>query len=154
MPNVTLERIEAVAKELARHETRYLFALDVAKMAILEWDVATLRPKFDDRALKLFGIERAELDLPGGFFNRVHPDDVGRLKTALQDSAKNGGPYDCIIRFKRYDKWQLMHIKGATMNDETGKPEGILGICCLETCSIALSRLCGECPLPIKCSVA
>jgi PAS domain S-box-containing protein len=92
-------RLTAVTAQLEAGRLRWDLSIDAAGIGSFDWDLVTGRLEWDDRLMAMFGHTR---DSFGGsvedFVSRVHPDDVGRVRAALQAAIDTCGTYDAEFR--------------------------------------------------------
>jgi len=90
---------ERRSKEALRvSEERMSLAVESARLALWDWDVANDRVWMTDDARKFLGFEPGE---PVHFANlggRVHPDDSAVRTTAFQQALETGGSYEAEYR--------------------------------------------------------
>jgi len=96
---------ERRSKEALRvSETRMSLAVESARLAVWEWDVANDKVWMTDEGRKFFGFEPGETirfsNLAGlsNMAGRVHPDDVALRTSAIQQALDTGGSYEAEYR--------------------------------------------------------
>ncbi len=76
-----------------------------------------------DGFCRLVGMEREKVMewFPKGQFERIHPDDVGRVAQVSETFAKKESEYDLVLRTKHPDGYHVIHAIGQwqTMPDGT-----------------------------------
>lgn len=126
---------EAKASALTESERRYALALSGSNDGLYDWDLVNDSVVFSDRLLILLGF--AEQESPGehfgagieSFTDRIHPDDVDRVRLQLVAHLRGEEPY-----FE--DEFRLQHqngdflwvlARGASIRDETGRAVRMAG---------------------------
>jgi PAS domain S-box-containing protein len=116
----------------AEHETGRLLwelAIDAAGIGTFDWNLATGTLHWDDQLLALFGYDRD--DFPAtiqGFDDRVHPDDLPRVKAALEHAIANGGPFSAEYRVLLPDgRLRWVEARGRSLTDPSGRTVRVLG---------------------------
>jgi len=104
-------------------------ALEGGQIGLWEWDFKTNKVFWDDRMLRLFGVNR---DAFGGnyqaFENLVDEEDLMHIKKALKDSIELGKPYETIYR-TRGRNTKYIYSKAVLSSDNDGNPSRMSGIC-------------------------
>jgi diguanylate cyclase (GGDEF)-like protein/PAS domain S-box-containing protein len=124
--NHSLIEVNATLRE---SEERFRIAAASAGDVIYEWDLA-------GDALRWFGdIDGLLGHEPGGFprtmagwFEAIHPDDAGRVRSALDRHVTAGEPFSVEYRIARRDgRWLCWTDRGNTVRDPAGKPLRMIG---------------------------
>jgi PAS domain S-box-containing protein len=103
-------------------------AVDAAGVGTFDLDLVTGALVWDDRLLELFGYDRATFDRTLESFNRrVHPDDLPRVLTALQDAIDTCGTYEAEYRVVRPDDTLWVRARGRALCDASGSAVRVLG---------------------------
>jgi PAS domain S-box-containing protein len=119
------------AEEILRQsEERSRLALDAGQMGAWEWDMQSNVQYWDASQYQLFGINPDEVTLnQDTFFNRVHPDDLLKLKRSLTTLLEQGGSFDIEFRILRPDgttRW--LAGKGRLLQGYDGQPLRMIGV--------------------------
>ncbi|MGY2080589.1 SpoIIE family protein phosphatase [Modestobacter sp. SYSU DS0657] len=128
-PVVTELELSAVTAELETGRVRWDLAIDAAGIGSFDWDLVGGRLVWDDRLLAMFGFGRD--DFAGtieAFLERVHADDVERVRTALQAAVDTCGAYDTEFRAvlpSGQTRW--VRGRGRALGDERGVAVRLLG---------------------------
>jgi diguanylate cyclase (GGDEF)-like protein/PAS domain S-box-containing protein len=118
-----------VNADLRESEERFRIAAASAGDVIYEWEVA-------GDTLRWFGeIDRLLGYPPGAFprsvsawFDAIHPEDAGRVKSALDRHVNGGEPFSVEYRIARRDgHWLCWTDRGSTVRDASGKPLRMIG---------------------------
>ena len=140
------ERAEALLRvaagragsELGRHlaeeqlkdsEERYALALRGSSDGIWDWNVITGQAVLSPRWKALLGFAEDELpDHESSFFNRVHPDDVPRVKADIQKHFAHRTPYDVQCRILHKDgTYRWVQTRAQALWDDQGHAYRMVG---------------------------
>ncbi len=128
----TTERIR-VERALRESEERLSLALAAGdSVGTWDWDIAGDRVTADERFARLYGVdpEHARQGAPlSEFFQRIHPDDVVRIRTAVEAAIDNGQPFSEEYRLVAPDgsiRW--LAAQGRCIHSENGKPLRFPGV--------------------------
>lgn len=126
---------EAKASALTESERRYALALSGSNDGLYDWDLVNDSVVFSDRLLILLGFAESET---GGehfgagiesFTDRIHPDDVDRVRLQLVNHLRGEEPYfEDEFRLQHQNEeflWVL--ARGASIRDETGRAVRMAG---------------------------
>ena len=117
---------ERRSKEALRlSEERMGLAVESARLALWDWDVASDRLWMTDEGREFFGLESGEPLHYGDLAGRVHPDDSAVRATAIQRALETGGSYETAYRVILPDgsvRWI------AARGRATGVPPRVLGV--------------------------
>jgi PAS domain S-box-containing protein len=94
--DITLRK--AAEKELRESETRRGAALSIAKLGTFEWDCVTGRVTLDERGRQIFGLWGDEGVTAAQIFDRMHPDDVSRVRDEARDATAAGRHIEIAYR--------------------------------------------------------
>ena len=122
-------RLTAVTAQLEAGRLRWDLSIDAAGIGSFDWDLLTGRLVWDDRLMAMFGHTRESF---GGsvedFMARVHPDDVARVRAALQAAIDACGSYDAEFRAvlpSGETRW--IRGRGRALADDRGVAVRLLG---------------------------
>ncbi len=63
------------------------------------------------------------------FFQRIHPEDIEKIETALSAAVSTGKPYDLEIRMAHEDsEYRWFNCRGLPQYNDKGKLSGLIGI--------------------------
>ncbi|MEE1896991.1 response regulator [Flavobacterium rakeshii] len=122
----------AVFRDISRRvyaEDKLQVALEASIVGIWDYDIEHGKLYWDDTMYKLYGIESGNEAAPYELWaNMVHPDDVGKIETLLQDSIAGHSVYDTDFRIVWTDG-SIRHVraKGTVYRDENKKAIRMLG---------------------------
>ncbi len=111
-----------VANERALRESgqRWDMAVAAARIGLVDWDLGSRRATLDARAAALFGVDPGE----GGacelerIEQRVHPDDLARVRASLQQAIASGAPLE--MRYRVVD--DIGQVRHHELNARVGQP--------------------------------
>lgn len=108
---------------LRESEGRLARAMRGTSDGLWEWDVRTGRDHLSPRWKELLGFAPHELaDVEDSFFSRLHPDDRGPVRAALQAHFRHGAPYDIELRLRtRDEQWRWFRSRGEAERDAAGQ---------------------------------
>ncbi len=116
--------------DLAQSEERYALAVRAASDGIWDWDLTTDRIYFSPRWHTLVGrSERPGEEDPAAWFDLVHPDDVLRLRAAID--AHLAGRTTHLLSEHRIrhaeGNWRWVRTRGLAIRDPHGTPTRMAG---------------------------
>jgi PAS domain S-box-containing protein len=128
---LTRENIERqqTEKELRKSQSQLAQAQQIAKIGSWEWDIIRDEVSFSEETRGLYGYSLDKAFDIKKCLERVHPDDMGRVKQALTDAIENQKPYVCEHRALLPDG--TIHViqgRGEIITDKHGKVIKIFGI--------------------------
>jgi diguanylate cyclase (GGDEF)-like protein/PAS domain S-box-containing protein len=126
---VALARIEAclahkfAVEELRNSEERYALAVRGANDGLWDWNLTTGQAYWSPRWRSILGLQEIGLaDDPNDWLSRVHPEDLARVQSTLNNHLAGGtGHYECEHRLLHRDetyRWVL--CRGAVVRNEAG----------------------------------
>ncbi len=118
-------------RALARTEERYALATRAANDGIWDWDLASGRIHLSHRWHAILGLDqpREEEQQPDCWFELVHPDDVHRLRSAIDAHLAGESEHlEVECRMRHADQsWLWVLCRGLAMRDHHGTPTRIAG---------------------------
>ena len=76
-------------------------AIAAAGIGTFDWDLVSGRLDWDDRLIEMFGYDVETFDSTiDGFNERLHPDDLDRVTTALRTAIDTGGEFAATYRVR------------------------------------------------------
>ncbi|HVS53855.1 MAG TPA: PAS domain-containing protein [Opitutaceae bacterium] len=102
--NDMLARIERNESDLYRSTERLRLALESAKIGTWEWDLVRDEQRWNERNYEIFGLAPGTRITTAFFFAQVHPDDRGRVKTAVEESARSSSDFAVEFRLARAER--------------------------------------------------
>jgi len=107
------------------------FALESGRMATWEFDLKTNEISCSKRMLELWGIEPHEFKNHRSIFqNKVHPDDLARMKAKIDEAIKNQSIYELEYRIiPRSGEIRWVHSRGrCTFSPDSSGPTRFAGV--------------------------
>jgi PAS domain S-box-containing protein len=119
-----------LAEELLRdREAKLAEAQRVAHLGSWEYDIATGRSIWSDEMYRIFGFEPGTFDpTRDSALPRIHPDDVGRSGAFVEETIRNGTPYEYEFRILRHGALRHLWTIGRAELGPDGKPSRVYGI--------------------------
>ncbi|MAI14019.1 MAG: diguanylate cyclase [Rhodospirillaceae bacterium] len=118
-------------EEIVQEENeRYILAMAAANDGLWDWNLRTGKIFFSTRWKQMLGYEENEIrDIPDEWFNRVHEDDIDRLKTMLDAYLNNDtASFAVEYRLKHFNEgYRWMLIRGLAVRDSDGTAYRIAG---------------------------
>ena len=115
---------------LRESKERYELAARGANDGLWDWDLQTNRVHFSVRWKTMLGYEEHEIgDTPDEWFNRVHPEDLERVKSAITSHIEGSTPhFESEYRMLHKDhtyRWML--CRGLAVQDANGRAHRMAG---------------------------
>jgi diguanylate cyclase (GGDEF)-like protein/PAS domain S-box-containing protein len=124
------QALEASQKATRESEERYALAAQGANDGLWDWDLRTNRIFFSARWNGQLGLAGgATTGNPEQWFDRVHPDDRGRLQGDLGLHLEGRAPHlENEHRIRHLDgEWRWMLVRAAAVRDPAGKAYRLAG---------------------------
>ncbi len=121
--------LAALRTEYEGDRLRWSLAVDAGGIGTFDWDLQTGELAWDARLVEMFGYAPGDF---GGtiedFDARVHPDDLPRVRDALQASIASCGDFAAEYRVVWPSGETLwLQARGRTLADESGRAARVLG---------------------------
>jgi diguanylate cyclase (GGDEF)-like protein/PAS domain S-box-containing protein len=119
-----------VVEELRDSEERYALAVHGANDGLWDWNLVTNAVHWSPRWKAMLGYDASEIsDDPEEWFRRVHPEDIGFVKEALDRHLASGaGHYECEHRILHRDEtYRWVRCRGAGVRNAVGVPTRLAG---------------------------
>ena len=119
-----------VVEELRDSEERYALAVHGANDGLWDWNLLTNAVHWSPRWKAMLGYEELEIgDDPEEWFRRVHPEDIGFVKEALDRHLETGsGHYECEHRILHRDEtYRWVRCRGAGVRNADGVATRLAG---------------------------
>lgn len=121
------KKIEENLNELLE---RFNLAIEVARLAVWEWDVSEDVLVWDDKVYELYGIERGSLPAKyESWLKLLHPEDSESADLIIRNAISGSGNFSNEFRIILPDK-TIRYIKayGQIVKDAGGNPVKMIGI--------------------------
>ncbi|MFW6317209.1 MAG: PAS domain S-box protein [Halorubrum sp.] len=123
---------KARERELRELSERLRLAVEGAEVGVWDWDLRTDEVRFDERWAAMLGYDRSEIAFElSEWEDRVHPDDLGRAWSALEEHfAGETESYRCDHRMRaKSGDWRWIRDRGRVVErNEGGEPVRAVGI--------------------------
>ncbi|MGD1982503.1 MAG: EAL domain-containing protein [Chromatiaceae bacterium] len=117
-------------QELVRVKERYALAATGANDCIWDWEADSQTAYYSPRWNDLVGLS-ADIEAKGlaDWFDRVHPDDIGKLKRSMQTKAGQvRHHFENEHRLRREDgEYIWVYARGVTIMSSSGRPARMAG---------------------------
>jgi len=115
------KRVEDALRE---SEERYALAVRAANDGLWDWNLKKGQIYYSPRWKQMLGYTDQEIgDNPNEWFNRVHPDDIGQLKTNISAHIKGlSAHFECEYRIQHSNgsyRWMLSRGMAVIGSDKT-----------------------------------
>lgn len=115
--------------QAAEREAMLLSAVDAGKLGIWMWDIRKNKVSWSSRIYEFHGLKPGEFDgTVEGFARLVHPEDLPRLRAALEAALRDKSPYELEFRAVRPNgniRW--LKTSARVVFDEAGEPTFMTG---------------------------
>ncbi|MEM6811617.1 MAG: ATP-binding protein, partial [Pseudomonadota bacterium] len=115
---------------LEESNQRFVLAMEGTRDGIFDWDIKNDEVIVSKRYFEMLGYEPEYQKFSLGFFlSLLHPDDVTRVKSAVDDYLQ-GKVYEYNVEFRmksKTDHWVWIQSRGKALRDKDGKPVRIVG---------------------------
>ncbi len=111
------------------NEERLMMAMDVAQIAVWEWDVGTGQMTWSTDPEVLFGFPHGAFGTDLRMFRAVHPEDKEAVESAVQAAMTGGSNYECEYRIVRPDGATVwVTERGRVLQTEEGRVRKLVGV--------------------------
>jgi len=127
---VTLKEQLRINSLLRQSEERYALAVQGSNGGLWDWNLITNTIYFSQRWKEMLGETAATVgNQPEDWYERVHPDDLAALQSAIQDYLDGKrAEFENEHRLQRRDgSYRWMLCRGAVVRDRHGKPYRMAG---------------------------
>ncbi len=110
---------------LAENDERFRFAEGIAHLGSWDWDISKGTLAWSDETYRILGLPpRGFQATQEAFLDRIHPEDVQKVTSAIDNSLKDRSiPYDVEHRIIRPDGTErVVRENGQIFRDEADKP--------------------------------
>jgi len=118
-------------RALVESEQRLSLALEVGRMGAWEWDLRSNRMSWSPTLESLHGLEAGTF---GGryedFLRDIHPEDVARVRSAIDASLRERAPYHIQYRIRLPNgRIAWLEARGRLLLDARRRSERLVGVC-------------------------
>ncbi len=124
------QNLMKIAEDLKESQQRFELAITGSNAGIYDWDIVNDKIYHSPTWKRLLGFEENELgDFSiEQFYEFIHPDDVEKAKTVLENHLSEGSPYSTEFRFKtKNGEYQWFSDSGQALWNEKGIPIRMVG---------------------------
>jgi two-component system CheB/CheR fusion protein len=127
---VDVTPLKAAEASIRDREIRLDLALEAGGMGTWEWDVQTGAVFWGKRMRRLLDVDPDEpVETAENFFDRVHPEDLARVRGAIQQALSGQTDYNCEFRIIRRDgTYRWVAGLGRVSRDDDGQPLRMHGV--------------------------
>ena len=95
-----------------------------AKIGMWDWDIVRKNITFNEEYYEVLGWDKYRNLSNQEFYDLIHPDDLDRVKLALNTALNGGADYEAEFRIYRHkdEKLRWVKDKGTIEFDESGSP--------------------------------
>ncbi|NOU49953.1 response regulator [Pseudoalteromonas sp. JBTF-M23] len=119
-------RLEKSEYQAKANEARYKLAVTGSHDGLWDWDLENHEIYFAPRFRELLGFDRDDVD---SFANkisvleeRIHKQDLPRLKEELKNHFKYNKPFDIELRIQTFSReFRFFRVKGVALKDNSGR---------------------------------
>jgi len=126
-----LERAEAERAERAQAAARLRLALEAGQMGTWEWALREGEVVWSEEMEAIHGLAPGSFaGTHDAFWDRVFPEDRGRVRAAIERAIRGDEPYHAEYRTVRPDgsvRW--LEAWGRVLRTPDGEPERMVGVC-------------------------
>jgi PAS domain S-box-containing protein len=122
------QQLSMQREALEKSERRMRTALQSGRMGVWEWDFKTNDREMDATSRHFLGLPETGHVSANNVFDRIHPDDLTDLHSALSRAIETGVGYEHEFRVRsdHGDRW--IAGVGAVHCNENGEPERMIGV--------------------------
>ena len=123
-----LERRQA-EEELKKSQSQLAQAQQIARLGSWEWNVVENKVTWSEQTARLYGFRPEDVgSRMEQCLERIHPEDVARVRLLLEQAVKKGTPYECDHRVIHPDgSERIMHGRGEVIVNSAGQVDRIIG---------------------------
>ncbi len=115
--------------ELTRSEERYFLAVRGAGVGLWDWDITTDEMFWTDKYKRMLGVTYKIFRPERSFWDeRIHPEDLPKVKDAMQSHLKDGTQFDIQYRMRHEDgRYIWVQARGQADWEDDGTPSRMAG---------------------------
>lgn len=125
--NTDVSSLHKVQEELRKTQGWLADGLLAGRMVVWEWDLVNQEVRYSDNSKEILGFASSDVSVS---WSSVHPDDLDRLKSAVDRALQERGQFHERIRRIRPDNGELIWVesKGRVTTNNQGEPSCLGGI--------------------------
>ena len=118
------------ARAALAHSQRVLGqALEGSGSGLWDWDLLQQRSTYSPGLLRLLGLAGPQPEPGHLLLQRLHPDDLERVRAAVEQAIATGEAFEVTARLQHGSgEWRWFHARGQRHLDADGQPERFSGI--------------------------
>ena len=122
-------RYKEIEAALRDSESRYALALEAINESVYEWRIDTGEAYYSPRVYASLGLSAEDLEVPGDWLERIHPEDRQRWKDAAVAHFKGQTErFEIEVRYRGPDDtWRWARQHGLALRDENGRAIRMVG---------------------------
>lgn len=103
---------------------RFELIQQAAKIGMWDWDIVRRNITFNAEYYEVLGWDKFKNISNEQFYDLIHPNDLDRVKTAMNSALSGGSYYEAEFRISRHNDGKLRWVKdkGTIEFDESGDP--------------------------------
>ncbi len=115
--------------EIYENDQKLKLVLQASQLGMWEWDMRTNQVFWDERMHHIFGYFDKSFDQQLETFRKhIHPDDLPKLRQAVEEAIAEDKPYHVELRIIWDDQSIHYNIgQGIVLKDQSGAPEKLIG---------------------------
>ncbi|HSE30001.1 MAG TPA: MASE1 domain-containing protein [Pyrinomonadaceae bacterium] len=121
---------ERAEESVRQKEERFQLALEAAQMGTWDWRIDEDRVEWSAHTKRMFGLSPTDPELsPDEFFLLIHPDDLSRVREAVDNALATAGSYETEFRMTLKDgvvRW--VRGVGKVVADDEGRVISMTGV--------------------------
>jgi len=122
---------KAAAERIVTSQKMLSEAQRIAGLGSFEWVIAKNQLFWSPELCRIYGIKSQEFEgTAEDFFNRVHPDDLEKVKSTVERALRDKSSFSLEERIKRPDGTvRILDSLGEVILDDDGAPVKVIGVC-------------------------
>ncbi|MGY1724828.1 SpoIIE family protein phosphatase [Blastococcus sp. SYSU DS0533] len=121
-------QLAALLRRSEDDRIRWELATEAGGVGTWDWDQSTGELTWDEQLIAMFGYGADFGRTIDAFNARLHPEDAGWVRDALQQAVDTGGEYDATYRIVRPDgETRWIHARGRALVGDDGRTTRVLG---------------------------
>ena len=122
----TVRKLETSNDSLSRSEAYLAEAQRLSHTGSFGWNVITGELLWSDETFRIFGYDRTLTPTIQTALERVHPEDVQRVKEMMSSVSQQGGDVDAEIQLRMPDgSAKTVRLRGRVLDAQSGSPSFI-----------------------------
>ncbi len=124
-----VERRKRAVQILRASQSRFAYALRIARLGNWEWDIAADTLYWSREMYRIYGQSKSFNPTHEKFLKRVHPVDRERVQQAIRQALDHRKPYGLDYRIVRPDgRVRIVHDQATATSDDGGRSLRMAGV--------------------------